>query len=40
MTNYDFYGKEHFSKDLDIVIDLIKERSPEIYPYALKGIFL
>lgn len=39
MTNYDFYGKEHFSKDLDIVISLIKERSPEIYPYALKSLY-
>lgn len=39
MTNYDFYAKEHFAKDLDIVIQLIKERSPELYPYALKSLY-
>lgn len=38
-TNYDFYDKEHFIKDLDIVIDLIKEKYPEIYPYALKSLY-
>ncbi|QOF66998.1 DUF4422 domain-containing protein [Actinobacillus sp. GY-402] len=39
MTNYDFYAKEHFVKDLDIVIQLIKERSPDLYPYALKSLY-
>lgn len=39
MTNYEFYAKEHFAKDLDIVIDIIKERSPNIYPYALKSLY-
>lgn len=38
-TNYDFYDKEHFIKDLDIVINLIKEKYPEIYPYALKSLY-
>ncbi|WP_373766824.1 DUF4422 domain-containing protein [Glaesserella sp.] len=39
MTNYDFYAKEHFSEDLDIVINLIKEKTPDIYPYALKSLY-
>lgn len=39
MTNYDFYAKEHFSKDLDIVIRIIKEKYPEIYPFALKSLY-
>lgn len=39
MTNYEFYDKEHFIKDLDIVIKLIKERSPELYPFALKSLY-
>lgn len=39
MTNYDFYAKEHFEKDLELVIQLIKERSPEIYPFALKSLY-
>ena len=38
-TAYDFYIKDHFKKDLDIVIDLIKEKSPEIYPFAMKSLY-
>lgn len=39
MTNYEFYAKEHFAKDLDVVINLIKEKTPEIYPFALKSLY-
>lgn len=39
MTNYDFYAKEHFAKDLDVVINLIREKTPEIYPFALKSLY-
>ncbi|MDI2112654.1 DUF4422 domain-containing protein [Commensalibacter nepenthis] len=31
MTGYDFYAKEHYSKDLDIVIEIIKEKYPQFY---------
>lgn len=31
MTSYDFYASEHFSKDLDIVLDIIEEKYPETF---------
>ncbi|CAI3937463.1 DUF4422 domain-containing protein [Commensalibacter communis] len=31
MTGYDFYAKEHYSKDLDIIIDIVKAKYPQFY---------
>lgn len=39
MTNYEFYAKEHYAKDLDIVLDLIKKKTPKVYPFALKALY-
>lgn len=39
MTNYEFYNKEHFGKDLDLIIDIIKNKYPNIYPYALRSLY-
>ncbi|WP_109078719.1 DUF4422 domain-containing protein [Aggregatibacter kilianii] len=39
MTNYDFYAKEHFAKDLDKVVDIISIKYPEMYPYVLKSLY-
>lgn len=37
MNAYDFYAKEHYSKDLDIVIDIVKEKYPQFY-FALLDV--
>lgn len=31
MTSYDFYAKEHYSKDMDVIIDIVKKEYPEYY---------
>lgn len=31
MNAYDFYAKEHYSKDFDVVIEIIKEKYPQFY---------
>ena len=33
-TLYDFYAKEHFQSDLDLTLDIIKEKHPNQYPIA------
>lgn len=37
-TNYEFYEREHFSKDLDIVLDVIKEDDKDIYHSILDHV--
>jgi lipopolysaccharide biosynthesis glycosyltransferase len=39
MSNYDFYAKEHNIRDLDVVIAIIKEKHPEVYPYVLRYLY-
>ncbi|MBB4196503.1 lipopolysaccharide biosynthesis glycosyltransferase [Rhodoblastus sphagnicola] len=38
MTNYEFYAREHHIGDLDIVLELVKEQSPDVYPYVLRYV--
>ena len=38
MSNYDMYAREHFSKDMDIVEEIIKSRYPDIYPFFVEVI--
>ena len=37
-TNYDFYAREHLSKDLDLVLDIIKADDRDIYHSCLDHI--
>ncbi|MBQ8750502.1 MAG: DUF4422 domain-containing protein [Alphaproteobacteria bacterium] len=37
-TVYDFYAKEHFSSDMDITLDIIKEKYPSDYDIAQKEL--
>lgn len=39
MTNYDFYAKDHFAKDLDIVLDIIRKDNSEIYRSVIEHIY-
>ncbi|MCF7645053.1 DUF4422 domain-containing protein [Bacillus subtilis] len=34
MSNYDFYAREHHQKDLDILLQVVLERSPELYEHV------
>ncbi len=34
MTNYDFYCREHHKKDIDCVLEVVKELSPDVYPHV------
>ena len=38
MTSYEFYANEHFSKDLDIVLDIIKAKYPETLDSVNKAL--
>lgn len=33
MSNYDFYCREHQKQDIDLTLEVVKELSPDIYPY-------
>jgi lipopolysaccharide biosynthesis glycosyltransferase len=35
MTNYEFYARDHYVSDLDLVLSVIKKRSPNVYPFVL-----
>ncbi len=35
-SNYDMYVEHHFKKDIDFVLNILKEKSPEMYPDAMK----
>lgn len=34
MSNYDFYCREHKKSDIDITLDVVRERSQEVYPFV------
>ena len=37
-TVYDFYAKEHFGSDMDLVLDIIKQKYPSDYEIAVKEL--
>ena len=39
MTSYDFYAREHYKKDLDEIIHIIRTQTPDLYPYAIKALY-
>lgn len=39
MTNYDLYSLDHFKKDIDIIIDIIKEKHQEYYLPLLESLY-
>lgn len=39
MTNREFYARDHFVKDLDVIIDIIRDDNPEIYKSVIEHIY-
>ena len=39
MTNYDFYARDHFAKDLDIVLEIIKDDDIAIYKSVIEHVY-
>ncbi|CAI3940742.1 LPS:glycosyltransferase (RfaJ) (PDB:1G9R) [Commensalibacter communis] len=38
MTSYEFYAKEHYSKDLDIVMEIVRDKYPNFYFALLESL--
>ncbi|MCW2317540.1 lipopolysaccharide biosynthesis glycosyltransferase [Rhodoblastus acidophilus] len=39
MSNYDFYAKEHNIRDLDAVIEVVKNKYPDVFPFLLRYLY-
>ena len=39
MTNYEFYTRDHYQKDIDNALTVIKHLSPDVYPYIMRYMF-